>query len=291
MRLTVLFWNFNIGKGDLMEREPNDAAKAALLARVAQANGVDVLSICDCALGGDEILTALRVADGRYDQPANPHPRIKFFSRFPGQELEPWRSDGRLAIRRLARRGHKDILLAGFHFIDRRHNSPEKQHAEIDTYRQTLIEAESAAGHSRTALFGDFNLNPFEIAMLDPKAGLGAMMNWELAISHCEAGQGGPSRFYNPMWSVMGKAEAPGTHYYDGSDPKNPYWHCIDGVLLRPALREIFVEGSVRILSRIPASDGAEILLYRLAEKHYHLAYSDHLPLVFEIDVPELQET
>jgi hypothetical protein len=49
MKLTILFWKFNIDKGKLMNSEPSHAAKAAVLARVARANGVDVLVVCESA--------------------------------------------------------------------------------------------------------------------------------------------------------------------------------------------------------------------------------------------------
>jgi hypothetical protein len=290
MRLTILFWNFNIQKGNLMRREPDNAARAAVLARVARHHDIDILALCECEIAEDEILNALRAEDTRYDQPANPHERFQFFTRFPGDELEAFHADGRLAVRRFHRAGYKDILLAAFHFIDGWNNTAERQHDELDTYKQTLVEAEERAGHTRTVLFGDLNMDPFAIGMLEPRRGLGALMTWELAEAHCEVDQKGPPRFYNPMWSVMGQPDAPGTYYWDKSDPKNPYWHCIDGVLLRPCLRGIFKDDSLRILSRIPGSAGAEIALYHHAEKHCHIDYSDHLPIVFGLDLPKDQE-
>jgi hypothetical protein len=261
------------------------------VARAARANDVDVVVLCECEIAEEVMLTALRAQDPRYELPANPHDRLKFFSRFPECELEPWHGDGRLEVRRFMRRGYKDVLLAAFHFIDCRNNTPEKQHDELETYKRTLAEAENKARHTRTALFGDLNMNPFAIGVLEPRRGLGALMTWDLAVAHCEILRGGPSRFYNPMWSVMGRADAPGTYYWNQREPKNPYWHCIDGVLLRPSLRGIFVEDSLRILSRIPGPMGMEIPLFRLAEKHYEFEYSDHLPIVFAIDVPESEES
>jgi hypothetical protein len=287
MRLTILFWNFNIQKGKLMQQEPDNASKAAVLARVARHHDIDILALCECEIAEDEILNALRAEDARYDQSANPHERFKFFTRFPGEELEAWHADDRLAVCRFHRAGYKDILLAAFHFIDAWNNSAEKQHRALRMYKQTLAEAEERAGHTRTVLFGDLNMNPFAIGMLEPERGLGALMTWDLAESHDDGDQGGHPRFYNPMWSVMGRTNAPGTYYWNNNEPENPYWNCIDGVLLRPCLRGIFDDDSLRILSQIPGPTGTEISLYHQAEKHCHIDYSDHLPIIFGLDLPE----
>lgn len=287
MRLTILFWNFNVQKGKLMLQEPDDASKAAVLARVARHYDIDILALCECEIAEDVILGGLRAEDGRYDLPANPHKRFKFFTRFPGEELEAFQDDPRLAVRRLRRPGHEDILLASSHFIDGWNNSEERQHGALDIHKQTLAEAEGKAGHARTVLFGDFNMNPFALGMTEPKHGLGAMMTWDLAEAHSEVNQNGSPRFYNPMWSVMGQPDAPGTYYWGDNEPRNPYWHCIDGVLLRPCLRGIFKDGSLRILSRIPGDTGADVALYHQAEKHCHVDYSDHLPILFQLELPE----
>ncbi len=62
-----------------------------------------------------------------------------------------------------------------FHYIDAWNNSPTKQHLGLITHKQTLFEAEKKAKHKRTVRFGDLNMNPFAIGMLEPNHGLGAM--------------------------------------------------------------------------------------------------------------------
>jgi hypothetical protein len=240
-------------------------------------------------------LEALRNEDRAFEAPLNPADpdqlgRFKFFCRFRGQDLQPWVADDRLDARRLRRAGFEDILLAAFHYIDPRNNSPEKQREGLSRYKQTLLEAERKAGHTRTVLFGDLNMNPFAIGMLEPRRGLGAMITWDLAEAHSELADGGPHRFYNPMWSVMGRADAPGSYYWKETEPKNPYWNCIDAVLLRPEMRGVFVDDSLRILSCIPDSTGTEVALYRKAEKHWQILYFDHLPILFDLILPQSQE-
>jgi hypothetical protein len=285
MTKTVLFWNYNVDKGDLLLQCATGADKSAVVARVVQEYGVDVLVLVECRLPAGTLLETLQSIDPKFDLPAKPHPRFKFFTRFPGHQLEPWNSDGRLAVRRLQFDGYQDILMAAFHYLDRRNNRPSKQHQKLKTYKRTLLEAEQRAGHDRTILFGDLNMNPYDIGMLDPESGLGAMMTWDLAMIHGERKGDGRPRFYNPMWSVMGRFEAPGTFYWDDDDPENTYWHCLDGVLLRPALRGSFRDQDLRIIRWITGISGERIDLTRLAEVHWRITYSDHLPILFKIDM------
>ena len=147
MRLTILFWNFNIQKGNLMRREPDNASRAAVLARVARHHDIDILALCECEIAEDEILNALRAEDARYDQPANPHERFKFFTRFPGEELEAF------ARRRPARRAPVPSRWVqryppgrvSFHrWLEQFRR--EATRCTCDTYKQTLAEAEDRAG-------------------------------------------------------------------------------------------------------------------------------------------------
>jgi hypothetical protein len=85
------------------------------------------------------------------------------------------------------------------------------------------------------------------------------------------------------MWSMMGRGETPGTFYRDGNEPENPYWHCLDGVLLRPELRTMFCDDDLRIIRQFPGADGEEIDLIRLADVHWKIACSDHLPIPFKL--------
>ncbi len=285
MTKTVLFWNFNIDKGDLLLQCPTEGDRSAVVAHVVQEYGVDVLALAECRVPARFLLNALQLVDPAFEQPVDPHPRFKFFTRFPGHHLEPWLGDGRIAVRQLQFDGHQDILMAVIHYLDRRNNRPSKQQQELKDYKRTLLAAERKAGHDRTILFGDLNMNPYEIGMLDPESGLGAMMTWDLATIHGEKKGDGLPRFYNPMWSVMGRAEAPGTFYWDDDDPENTHWHCLDGVLLRPSLRESFRDEELRIIRWIHGSSGEKIDLIRLVEVHWRVTYSDHLPLLFKIDL------
>ena len=190
-------------------------------------------------------------------------------------------SDDRIDVRRVRFGDSEDVLLAAIHYYDRRNSSKEKQYEAMGAHLDTLIAAELKAEHHRTIVFGDFNMNPFDLGMTSRLNGLGAMMTRELTVAHSHD----PDRlvFYNPMWALMGKAEAPGTHYWDGDDPHNCYWHCLDGILVRPDLFDAFRDEDLRIIRRLNTRGGEEVDLIRRAGKHWRLAYSDHLPIVFKV--------
>jgi hypothetical protein len=89
------------------------------------------------------------------------------------------------------------------------------------------------------------------------------------------------------MWSIMGRAEAPGTFYWEDDDPENPYWHCLDGVLIRPSLLESFRDEDLRVDSWITGPAGEKVDLIRRAKLHCKVAYSDHLPILFTLRLQE----
>ena len=136
-----------------MKKEPDDAARAQAVARLAKFREVDVLVLFECATSSDKLLHALKAEVPRFEAPLNPPEpdrsgRSKFFCRFAGSDMEPWVADDRLDVRRLGRSGFTDVLLAAFHFIDAWNNSPEKQHDRLEGHKTTLLDAESKAGHS-----------------------------------------------------------------------------------------------------------------------------------------------
>ncbi len=55
-------------------------------------------------------------------------------------------------------------------------------------------------------------------------------------------------------------------------------------------MRGIFIDDSLRILSTVPDSTGSEAALYRKAERHWQIEYSDHLPILFELSLPRSEE-
>jgi hypothetical protein len=88
--------------------------------------------------------------------------------------------------------------------------------------------------------------------------------------------------FFNPMWSHFGDASQgpPGTYYKACSITDCMFWHLFDQVIYRHAASPLF-NGDV---PRIIQSDGSEQFC---STKGLPLRdrFSDHLPVIFELDV------
>lgn len=286
--LTILFWNFPCREFT----EQREALEA--LARTVHHHGVDILVLAESLADTGTILEALNTGDSSdyeaADDPPPPHPNIRFFTQFPARELPAFRSDDRLDVRRLRLPGRREILLAAIHFYDRRNHNPEEQSAKATRVYRTVRDAEIDCGHTRTVLFGDLNMNPFEVGMINAESGFASLPTRSLAARHSDEDYRGPQRFYNPSWSRLGREEpaAPGTYYFDSvSKPFNIFWHHLDQVLVRPALFAAFSDDSFRVLTSIPGNDESTVELIRSTGKHWKLKYSDHLPILFELDPPQ----
>ena len=83
-----------------------------------------------------------------------------------------------------------------------------------------------------------------------------------------------------------------GTYYWDNtSNPENVFWHHLDQVIVRPGLFRTFRNESFRILTSLPGNDGEEIPLVLSKRKHWALRFSDHLPIMFTLDLTMLDPT
>ena len=276
--LTCLFWNF---KCDCRNQE-------SIVACMAIEKKVDILVLAETTVDADVLLSELRLSDPAYDRPDFQHYRFQIFTRFPGHLLEPFKDDDRVSIRKLKFPGKLEILLAAIHFYDRRNHDRSSQHTKAASVNQTIRQAEVVADHTRTIVFGDFNMNPFEAGMIDTEIGFGAMMTRDLASRHTELEVRGAQLFFNPMWSRLGRQtpEPPGTHYWDSvQDPFNIFWQSLDQVLVRPSLFGSFPDNRFHVLTSILFPDGETVELIRNTGKHWELRFSDHLPILFALDL------
>jgi hypothetical protein len=280
----LFFWNL-YGR-----QQTNQAARAAnicqTLTRLCRNRELDVLvfSECDAVPDGD-ITAALNTANnGVYVLPPSRSRRIRIWTRLPPAAIEDrynGRVSDRITIREVTFPGTLPILLVGVHLLDRQRATTEVGRAlttgEIaDRIRRT----ERDAGHTRTILVGDLNMNPYEAGVVGPQA-LHAVMTREL--TRTVAGLTARERhscFYNPMWSCFGDVSAgpAGTHYWENADePTNHFWQIYDQVLIRPDLLDSFVR------VEIVGDDGQESLLTPKGRPRSGLL-SDHLPLYCALD-------
>jgi hypothetical protein len=258
---TFLFWNL-CGK-PLTES----------LSRIADKYSVDVMILAECEITPGLILETLnRQSSPMFHYCPGQCEKVVIYARFSGDFLSPYFETDRITIRR--------ILLAAVHL-------PSKLHAhELDQYEVSrhlsgvIRRAEEGAGHSRTVLVGDLNMNPFECGAVSA-GGLHAVMTREVALRNSRTVQGTDYRFfYNPMWGLFGDGgEGPaGSYYYAQSAHETYFWNIFDQVLLRPALLPNFRNDELKILT----DDGVGTLLSKRGLPDNNDG-SDHLPIIFKL--------
>lgn len=269
-----LFWNLN------------NKPLAETITRLAVFHDIDVLMFAECDIIPADLLTALN-SNGKGDYhyaPCRECRKIHLYARFSDSFLPIVLETDRLTVRQMGLPNSPTILLAVVHAISKLQYSPESQAEEARELARTIREAENLAGHQRTVLCGDFNMNPFEYGMVGAGA-LNAAMTQQIALHAPRTVQGRSFLyFYNPMWGHFGDATgtAPGTHYYQKSDHISYYWNMFDQVLLRPELlniKDLWDSNTLKILK----DDGANPFL-NASNKAAHVGMSDHLPIMFDLD-------
>jgi hypothetical protein len=90
--------------------------------------------------------------------------------------------------------------------------------------------------------------------------------------------------FFNPMWGHFGDrpGHPPGSYYYERAEMVNYYWNVFDQVMVRPDIMDRCDGEGVKILTK--AGDAS---LLRDDGIPNSKDFSDHLPLLFEIELKE----
>lgn len=144
-----------------------------------------------------------------------------------------------------------------------------------------MIEEEERVGHRRTVLVGDLNMNPFESGLV-AAGGLHAVMSREVVSRGDRTVQKvSYPFFYNPMWSHLGDARttSAGSYFYQGSGHLEYFWNIYDQVLVRPELAATFDPARLQIVTSV-----GKRYLVRDDGRPNRTDYSDHLPIVFELE-------
>ena len=265
-----LFWN--VGRRPL----------ANLVADLAESHAIDVIILAECEVEAAVMLQTLnRNPSAGFHLPVGLSRQISIYTRFAREFLQPVFESERISIRRLILPARSPVLLVAVHLPSKLHHSEESQKFECVELIRNIELAENAAGHQRTILVGDFNMNPFEAGLVSA-AGLNSVMSRNIASRGTRTVAGREYRFfYNPMWRHFGDAQdhTAGSYYYDASQHVNYYWNLFDQVLLRPDLAERFDASRLTILRSV-----GPVSLVRADGRPDPIAGSDHLPLVFAVE-------
>lgn len=138
-------------------------------------------------------------------------------------------ASGRMTVRSLAT-FHGEFLLVIVHLVDKRNWSERDQALQATVLAQDILQIEREAGHQRTIVFGDLNMNPFEEGVVSAQ-GLHALMDRQVVSAGKRTVQGrGYPFFYNPMWNLLGDTTAgpPGTFYLRRSVSISYDWSMLD---------------------------------------------------------------
>jgi hypothetical protein len=265
-----LFWNIN--------RKPI----ANVVAEVAAVHKVDVVILAESAIAPRSLLTTLNsAASGGFRLSTGVSRGITILTRFSREFLRPVHESDHVSIGRLMLPARSEILLAAVHLPSKLYWSNESQSFECVELAKRIAQEEDRAGHQRTALVGDMNMNPFEPGLVS-SVGLNAVTSRRIAERVTRTVQGRAYRFfYNPMWSYFGDAssDTAGSYFYDSAEHLNYFWHVFDQVLLRPELAKRFRSDQLSIVKSVGARS-----LVRPDGRPDATLYSDHLPIVFELD-------
>jgi hypothetical protein len=269
--INVIFWNLN--------RKPLQHLLAALVKNYV----VDVLILAENKIPKAALLAALNARRAQYRaRPWDLCSKITVFTKFNARFLQPTVESDRILICRLKLPARTEILLAMAHLPSKVHFDEDSQLAECHALSERIKEAENKAGHARTILVGDLNVNPFEKGIVGT-LGLHAIMAKHVAMRNSRIVQDKQYQFfYNPMWKHFGERpdSPPGSYYYDKANHTNYFWNIFDQVLIRPDLIKHFPDQELRIVTSI----GGVNLLGTNGEPDKATA-SDHLPMFFKLDI------
>ena len=272
----IAFWNLNKRR------------RQGLIGDLVREYDVDIVALAECEIDESNLLYRLNVGQERIYYPIDILPsRVKMYSRYDAGYFEPIRDVGGITIRHLRLPGSEGILLVGVHLPSKLHRREEEQYINATVVMREVIKAENMAGHKRTIIFGDFNMDPFEIGMIGAPA-MHAVMDRRTAGKGSRVIAGKRySFFYNPMWGRMGDGEGstPGTYYYNSGTETCLFWHMFDQVIVRPELLEDFNYNRLKIVTQV----GERSLVSESGVPRSSVA-SDHLPIIFEIKVGGIED-
>lgn len=277
-RIKVLFWNVDHKKTPF-ETVINDISKDIDILVLAEAENINDLEIESA--GKLNRVTLMNPAVDQDDLT----PRV--YSSGRGFKLSHLNTvlSKRLIAYTLKLRGLDPVIFCAIHFPSKLEYNSSTQEALASTYISWINELEEVRKTKRTIVCGDFNMNPFELGMIQP-TGFNATMSKDIVKTdkkrtfHYQK----YDYFYNPMWNFMGdhingSPKLPGSyHFYTTTNVEITYWNVFDKVIARPELVDHLDLASVNILQN---KNGHTFI--DSAFKIDRVKYSDHLPLTFDL--------
>ena len=261
--MRVLFWNTN-----------KIININSIISDIVVENNISMIVLAEYVADADVLIESLKSEYGiAINQYYSGCDRIKLFGVLSNVEA---RFDSDHATIQII--GEKDILCC-VHL-----NS--KIYSDHEEYREILIEqlireiqnVEKDLNNENTIIVGDFNINPYDMSCISARYFHGIPIYEEAKRKTRIVAGNEYSMFYNPMWRLLGDKKQPyGTYYHNNNATVNTYWNIYDQVIIRPALRERFVDESLKIITETCTQYLLDV------NGHPDKNISDHLPIIFEI--------
>jgi hypothetical protein len=268
--MKFLFWNVN--------RNP----VGPILSKVIGQHDIEAVILAECLDTAEILINLNATAKNPFHLTDSHRTRVVIYTRFPAQYIETMHSDKFLTIRRISLPQKSQILLAAVHLESKLHRSNIHLWGKAKGVSDKIRQVESELEITKTVLVGDLNMNPFEMGVIQAD-GLHGVMTQAIARKEKRGiGDDVYPYFYNPMWGRFGDTTKgpPGTYYSTNSSLDEYFWHIFDQVLIRPDLIDSFDETKLHVLT-----DCGEIKFLRESGKPDDSRASDHLPLLFDLEI------
>jgi len=170
------------------------------------------------------------------------------------------------------------FVLVGVHFPSKYNNPPNTQYNIMKRWLGWIRGQEIICQTDNSIIFGDLNLNPFDIAVYRDGG-----LNAHPTVQHSTIVK---PLYYNPMWSALGnfiyktdEEKVPGTYFYDVplDNADDFHWNVVDGVLIKKSLVGYFSKKDLEIIVKTRSHVFSNLNGINSDD------YSDHLPLKFKL--------
>lgn len=277
--MNIGFWNIAGQNSPLLKD---------LIYNWSQIYNLDLIVLLECKIPEISVLLSLnQTQPSAYFLSPSPYPNAYFsvFTKLKSSFSLPIKEERRIQARNMIDPLYGNFSLVLIHYQSKLHWDDNDQNAHAPELKRFIDELEEQTNHDRTVVMGDFNMNPFQLGMVQT-TGLHTTMDKRMAkLGNRTVNDKIYKFFYNPMWSFYGekgKGEVNGTYFYQSAKPITYFWNIFDQVILRPNLLEAFDEDSLKILTEI---NGKKLLTL---QGRVDNTISDHLPVVFELNLKNI---
>lgn len=286
-KINFLFWNYNLGNGFNLKKLLEEFKIDVLI--LAENSSLNLKQIFD----NDFIAVPLEANNKvhRWIQVFyrnNSQFKISHHTEYTEIEesdkiLKDWEQSATKKVNRIQvfrMNGNiEPTFFACVHFPSKLYHDENTHLQCVPAYKDKVLKLTDHA--ERLFIVGDFNMNPFDLGMVEP-AGFFAYNNKELLENDPILKYNDYRiQFYNPCWALLGdffldvdlkiKNRTGGTFYYQPKLSRAYQWHLIDQIILRKALINEFSPSELKVI-----------------DDRFKLDNSiDHYPLKFSFNLKE----